>query len=166
MLRCNKAVSLNDQKEPTMRQTIAFAALSGLALASLAPPAAAADQVQVRPLIAAHAAANNVPVALADAVVRIESRYNPRARNRANLGLTQVSHATARSMGYSGAAAGLLEADTNLRYGIKYLGVAYRMAGGDVCGAVMRYQSGLRATRMNGANRTYCGKVRALMGRA
>ena len=123
-----------------------------------------AGEGMLRPLVAKHAAANNVPVALADAVVRIESRYNPRARNRANLGLTQISHRTARGIGYSGSAAGLFEADTNLRYGIKYLAMAYRMSGGDVCGTIMRYQSGLGARRMNGANRTYCGKVRALMG--
>jgi soluble lytic murein transglycosylase-like protein len=125
---------------------------------------ARAEEASVRPMIARHAAANNVPVALADAVVRVESRYNPRARNRANLGLTQISHRTARGIGYSGSAAGLFHADTNLRYGIKYLGMAYRMARGDICGTIMRYQSGLGATRMNGANRAYCGKVRALMG--
>ena len=140
------------------RIIIAAACLAGLSSAAIA------NEGAVRPLIAKHAAANNIPVALADAVVRIESRYNPRARNRANLGLTQISHRTARGIGYSGSAAGLFEADTNLRFGIKYLAMAYRMAGGDVCGTVMRYQSGLGARRMNGANRAYCGKVRALMG--
>lgn len=140
------------------RIVIVAACLAGLS------GAASASEGAVRPLIAKHAAANNIPVALADAVVRIESRYNPRARNRANLGLTQISHRTARGIGYAGSAAGLFEADTNLRYGIKYLAMAYRMAGGDVCGTVMRYQSGLGARRMNGANRAYCGKVRALMG--
>ncbi|MCA0423579.1 MAG: lytic transglycosylase domain-containing protein [Proteobacteria bacterium] len=119
---------------------------------------------QIRPLIARHAQANNVPVALADAIVRIESRYNPGARNRANLGLTQISHQTARGIGYTGTAAGLMHPDTNLRYGIKYLGMAHRMSRGDICGTVMRYQSGLGATRMNAANRIYCGKVRAIMG--
>lgn len=137
--------------------------LAIMASCLVAGPASAAPE-SVRPLIAKHASANNVPVALADAVVRIESRYNPRARNRANLGLTQISHQTARGIGYSGSAAGLLDADTNLKYGMKYLGMAYRMAGGDVCGAIMRYQSGLRATHMSGANRVYCGKVRAILG--
>lgn len=145
-------------------KAIVISAASLIGLASVAAGTARAEEGAVRPLIARHAAANNVPVALADAVVRVESRYNPRARNRANLGLTQISHRTARGIGYSGSAAGLLEADTNLRFGIKYLAMAYRMAGGDVCGTIMRYQSGLGARRMNGANRAYCGKVRALMG--
>lgn len=144
-----------------MNSKLIVAALAGLAITTAS---ATASQDSIRPLIARHAAANNVPVALADAVVRIESRYNAHARNRANLGLTQISHQTARGLGYSGSAAGLMDADTNLKYGIKYLGMAYRMAGGDVCGTIMRYQGGLRATRMNGANRAYCGKVKALLG--
>lgn len=145
-----------------MRRNGLFAAVC-LGLAGVTGAASASEHA-VRPLIAKHAAANKVPAALADAIVRVESRYNPRARNRANLGLTQISHQTARGIGYSGSAAGLFDADTNLRFGIKYLAMAYRMSGGDVCGTVMRYQSGLGATRMNGANRAYCGKVRALMG--
>lgn len=131
---------------------------------SLAPGGAVASPEAVRSMIERHAKANNVPFALADAVVRIESRYNPAARNRANLGLTQISHRTATGIGYRGSAAGLFNAETNLAFGIKYLGMAYRMAGGNVCGTIMRYQSGLGATRMSGANRVYCGKVQALMG--
>ena len=155
--------SENDRQDDILRKTLILAALSGIAVTAAAAPAFSSPE-SLRPLIARHAAANNVPAALADAIVRIESRYNPGARNRANLGLTQISYATARSLGYSGSASGLMDADTNLKYGMKYLGQAYRLAGGDACGTVMRYQSGLRATRMNGANRVYCGKVRALLG--
>jgi soluble lytic murein transglycosylase-like protein len=120
----------------------------------------------VRPLIARHAAAHGIPVSLAEAVVRIESRYNPNARNGPHMGLTQINHRTARSLGYTGAPAGLLEADTNLRYGMKYLGEAYRLAGGDTCGTILRYQAGLRAERMTRAAQTYCGKVKILQASA
>jgi soluble lytic murein transglycosylase-like protein len=105
-----------------------------------------------------------VPFSLADAVVRIESRYNPRAANAGNFGLMQIRHQTARGVGYSGGAAGLLDAETNARYAMKYLGQAYKLAGGDTCRTVMKYQSGHMATRMSGANRTYCGKVRTITG--
>jgi len=142
-----------------MRSMIFVAACVG----SVAVSSAQASET-LRPMIARHAAANHVPAALADAIVRIESRYQPRARNGANLGLTQISHRTARGIGYGGSAAGLFDADTNLRYGIKYLAMAYRKAGGDTCRTVMYYQSGLYARSMNGANRTYCGKVRAILG--
>ena len=128
------------------------------------PLAAPAGSEGLRALVARHAAANGVPFALADAVVRIESRYNPRAANAGNYGLMQIRHRTARGVGYSGSAAGLLDADTNARYAMKYLGQAYRLAGGDTCRTVMKYQSGHMATRMNGANRTYCGKVRTITG--
>jgi soluble lytic murein transglycosylase-like protein len=109
--------------------------------------------------IARHAAAHGVPVALAQAVIKVESRFNPRASNAGNYGLMQIRHQTARGVGYTGSAAGLLDAETNLRYGMAYLAQAYRAAGGETCGTIMRYQSGLGATRMNGANRAYCSKV-------
>lgn len=128
------------------------------------PLAAPAGSEGLRALVARHAAANGVPFSLADAVVRIESRYNPRAANAGNYGLMQIRHQTARGVGYSGGAAGLLDADTNARYAMKYLGQAYRLAGGDTCRTVMKYQSGHMTTRMSGANRTYCGKVRTITG--
>ena len=114
----------------------------------------------LRAIVARHAAAEGVPFALADAVVRVESRYNPRASSKGNYGLMQIRHQTARGLGYGGSAAGLLDAETNARFGMKYLGQAYRMSGGDTCRTVMKYQSGHMATQMSGANRAYCSKVR------
>jgi len=146
----------------TLAHTLALSSLTLLACAA----GASASSDAMRAMIARHAADNNVPFALADAMVRVESRYNPAARNRANLGLTQITHRTARGLGYGGSAAGLFHADTNLKWGIRYLGIAYRMAGGNVCGTIMRYQNGLGSTRMTGANRAYCGKVQALMAGA
>jgi soluble lytic murein transglycosylase-like protein len=118
----------------------------------------------VRAVIARQAALHGVPVALADAVARLESRYNPRAANRGNFGLMQIRLQTARGEGYGGSAQGLLDLETNAHFGIKHLARAYRMANGDACGTIMRYQSGLRATRMSGANLAYCAKARAIMG--
>ena len=119
----------------------------------------------IKAIVARHAAANGVPFSLADAVVRVESRYNPRASHAGNYGLMQIRHQTARGMGYSGSAGGLLDAETNARYGMKYLAMAYKMAGGDTCRTIMKYQSGHMATRMSGANRTYCAKVRTITAR-
>jgi soluble lytic murein transglycosylase-like protein len=124
--------------------------------------AAPAGSDAVRAIIARHAAAEGVPFALADAVVRVESRYNPRAAHAGNFGLMQIRHQTARGMGYSGSAGGLLDAETNARFGMKYLAQAYRLAGGDTCRTIMKYQSGHMTTRMSGANRTYCAKVRTI----
>ena len=117
----------------------------------------------VSELLARHALANGVPLKLAQAVVTIESRGNARASHAGALGLMQIKYGTARAAGFSGPAVGLFAADTNLRFGMKILGDAYRAAGGDTCGALMRYQSGHYATHMNNANRAYCAKARSLM---
>ena len=93
-------------------------------------------------MIARHAAANGLPADLVHRVVIRESRYNPRARNGGNLGLMQIKHATARGVGYSGSAAGLLDPETNLTYAVRYLAGAYRAAGGNASRAVSYYASG------------------------
>ena len=140
----------------------AVAAPSAEAKRSASP--AETPQTGVRALIAHHAASNGVPFHLADAMVKIESRYNPRASNGVNFGLGQLNLRTAHSLGYKGGAAGLFDANTNLTYAIKYLAQAYRLARGDTCGTVTRYQNGFGATRMSGANRAYCAKVKAHAG--
>ena len=93
-------------------------------------------------MIARHAAANGLPAELVHRVVIRESRYNASARNGGNLGLMQIKHATARSMGYAGSASGLLNAETNLTYAVRYLAGAYRAAGGNASRAVAYYASG------------------------
>lgn len=120
----------------------------------------------VRPLIARLASEHGLPVGLADAVVRIESRYNAGARNGPNMGLTQINYRSAQSLGYRGDVVGLLDPETNLRYGLKYLAQAYKLAKGDTCGAILRYQAGHRAQTMTGAARAYCTRVKTFMAAA
>jgi hypothetical protein len=109
--------------------------LTSLTLAGLMQPAAAMDlkaRLDLEPLIVQHAKANNVPPSLVHRIIIRESRYNARAVGRGGaLGLMQIKHATARALGYSGPADGLLDPDTNLTYGVRYLAGAYRVAGGD-----------------------------------
>jgi soluble lytic murein transglycosylase-like protein len=120
----------------------------------------------LKPLITRYASENGLPYELADAVVRLESRYNAGARNGPNMGLTQINFRTAQSLGYQGLAAGLLDAETNLRYGLKYLAKAYKLAGGDTCGTILRYQFGHRTQTMTGASRAYCAKVQVITAAA
>ena len=114
-------------------------------------------------LIAHHASDNGVPVALGDAVVQIESRYNAHIVHAGNFGLMQIRAQTARGVGFSGAPSGLLDPETNLRYGMKYLALAWHKAGGDTCRALMLYQSGIGAHAPNSANRAYCSKAQRIM---
>src|SRR5208282_1562511 len=122
-----------------------------------------AEVGEIRELIAKHAAANGVPFKLADAVVRIESTYKPNVSNGGALGLMQIKPGTARGLGFVGEEDELYRAETNVQFGMKYLAQVYREAGGDVCGTVMRYQSGAYTRHMNAANRAYCSKARAIM---
>ncbi len=93
-------------------------------------------------LIASQAAANGVPEDLVRRVIRRESGGNPRVVSAGNYGLMQIKLATARSMGYTGDAAGLLDPNTNMTYAVKYLAGAYRAAGGNSDRAVHYYASG------------------------
>src|SRR5262249_12505541 len=116
-----------------------------LAAVALALPAAAegSSRSQLDSLIAKHASANNVPEAVVRRVVLKESRYNARAVGRGGaMGLMQIKYSTARGMGYRGTPAGLLDPDTNLTYGVRYLAGAYRAAGGNGDRAWSYYRSG------------------------
>lgn len=146
--------------EETVSLPVALPALSRSQRADAAKASA------LKPLIVRYASENGLPYELADAVVRLESRYNAGARNGPNVGLTQINVLTAQSLGYKGDAAGLFDAETNLRFGLKYLAAAYRLAGGDTCGTILRYQAGLRATKMTAASRAYCAKVKVLTASA
>ena len=120
--------------------TFSFGALSQFAIPSQG--ANAAEGSAYDGLVARHAAANGVPESLVRRVIMRESRYNPRAVSKGNYGMMQIRLGTARAMGYTGGAAGLLDADTNMTYAVRYLAGAYRAAGGNQDRAVMNYARG------------------------
>lgn len=103
---------------------------------------AASERGSLDGLISHYSKEYNVPEALVRRVIVRESGYNPGARNGPYYGLMQISNATARGMGFSGEPAGLLDAETNLRYAVRYLAGAYMTAGGNHDRAVQLYASG------------------------
>jgi soluble lytic murein transglycosylase-like protein len=103
---------------------------------------AAPGQGAYADMVARHAAANGVPASLVHRVIMRESRYNPRAVSKGNYGMMQIKLGTARAMGYTGSAAGLLDPETNMTYAVKYLAGAYKVAGGSESGAVANYARG------------------------
>jgi soluble lytic murein transglycosylase-like protein len=115
-----------------------------VAMAVLVWPASLmAGHADVDRLIAIHAQANNVPEVLVHRVIVRESRYQSALVGRGGtMGLMQIKLATARSLGYGGDAQGLLNPDTNLAYGVKYLAGAYRAAGGDHARTMHYYAAG------------------------
>ena len=116
--------------------------LAALAVLSVIPCASAAEGDLYRDMVARHAAAEGVPVELVHRVIMRESRYNPRAVSKGNYGMMQIRLQTARSLGYTGTARGLLDPETNLTYAVKYLAGAYRVAGGNQNRAVAYYAGG------------------------
>jgi len=105
--------------------------------------ASAPQHAEYDALVAAHARANLVPEALVHRVIVRESRYQPALVGRGGaIGLMQIKLATARSLGYTGDAAGLRDPNTNLTYAVRYLAGAYRAANGDHNRAIAYYASG------------------------
>ena len=102
---------------------------------------------QFEGMVEQQASANGVPASLVHRVIMRESGYNPRAVSSGNYGMMQIRLGTARAMGYNGSAAGLLDAETNMTYAVRYLAGAYRAAGGNESRAVALYARGYSASR-------------------
>jgi soluble lytic murein transglycosylase-like protein len=125
-----------------MKRLLTLASLA-LAMGLFWPDAALAQRSEYQELVARHAQANGVPVALVHRVIMRESRYNATLVGRGGtIGLMQIKLATARGLGYTGSAEGLRDPDTNLAYAVKYLAGAYRAANGDHDRAVRYYAGG------------------------
>ena len=97
---------------------------------------------QLRRLIVAAAKENDVPVELVQRVILRESTHRPDARNGPYYGLMQILPATARTMGFRGQPADLLDAETNLRYAVRYLRGAWLLSDGSHDRAVTWYARG------------------------
>ncbi len=102
----------------------------------------AGNTPEMQAMIRRTAASLQIPPELLDRVVRVESGYNPAARNGSYYGLMQIAPETARTMGYRGPAEGLLDAETNLRYAGAYLRGAYIVANGNQSKAYDWYKRG------------------------
>ncbi|MBT1156429.1 lytic transglycosylase domain-containing protein [Aminobacter anthyllidis] len=124
---------------------------------------ALASRGKIDELISKYAALYEVPERLVRRVVNRESTFNPLAYNRGHWGLMQIKHATARGMGYDGPARGLFDAETNLKYAVKYLRGAWMVADGNEDQADKLYQSGYyyHAKRKGLLDETGLGRDRA-----
>lgn len=118
-------------------------------------------------LIRKAAKRHGVPLSIAQAVVQVESNFNPRAHGSAGeVGLMQIKPATARGMGYRGSTRALYDPATNLEWGMRYLAGAHKRAGGDLCGTILRYNAGHYAKRMNPVSARYCRRVKSIISRS
>ncbi|MDC0136215.1 lytic transglycosylase domain-containing protein [Sulfitobacter sp.] len=83
-----------------------------------------------------------VPRTLVHRLAIRESTHNPAARNGPYYGLLQILPQTARTMGFRGTPSDLLNADTNLKYAVKYLRGAWLLSDGSHDTAVKWYSRG------------------------
>ena len=97
---------------------------------------------EMRAKIVKWAAIHQIPESLLHRQIQRESGYNAGARNGPYYGLLQIMPQTARTMGYKGAPAGLLDADTNLHYAGRYLRGAWLVSGGKEDKAMMWFAKG------------------------
>ncbi|HGG06101.1 MAG TPA: lytic transglycosylase domain-containing protein, partial [Aliiroseovarius sp.] len=124
--------------------------VGGVASQTLGPTPAATynaplypnETPELRALIVKYATLYDVPVELVQKQIIRESTHRPWVRNGPYYGLMQILPATARSMGFKGQPADLLDAETNLKYAVKYLRGAWIVSGGDIDAAVMWYARG------------------------
>lgn len=102
-----------------------------------------------------------LPAEVADAVMAVESGYDPsQIGSSGEIGLMQVMPSTAQMLGFVGSASELAVPETNIRYGVKYLAGAWRLSGGDLCTATMKYRAGHGETRFSQRSVAYCLAVR------
>lgn len=113
-------------------------------------------------IIAREAASAGVPRELVQAVMAVESRFDPTAIGAdGEIGLMQIMPGTARMLGFSGSLAELADAEINIAYGTAYLAGAWRLANRDICTTAMKYRAGHGESRFSVLSVEYCIRVRA-----
>ncbi len=106
------------------------------------PPLYPNETPELRRLINKYADLYEVPRSLVHRLAIRESAHRPGARNGPYYGLLQILPQTARGMGFRGKPNDLLDGETNLKYGVKYLRGAYIVAEGNPDAAIMWYARG------------------------
>lgn len=81
-----------------------------------------------------YAQTHGLPSAIVHAVIAVESGWRRESKNDTSIGLMQITPSTARSLGYRGTTEGLYDPETNIKFGVHYLALAFERAGGDLCG--------------------------------
>lgn len=136
--------------------------IEGAVNSAVPAPRAPDARPPYRVLIERAVAGTGLAPEVAEAVMGVESGYNPDAIGGVGeIGLMQILPSTARMLGFTGTPAELAVPETNIRYGVTYLAQAWRLAGGDLCTAVMKYRAGHGETRFSHLSVDYCLAVRA-----
>lgn len=135
--------------------------LAGAALARPPLEETSSGKVLYQRIGKAEAQRNRIPFAIVDAVMRVESGYDPGALGGVGeVGLMQILPSTADMLGFKGSREALAKPETNIAYGTQYLAEAWRLSGQDICTTVMKYRAGHGETRFSVKSVDYCKRVR------
>jgi hypothetical protein len=115
----------------------------------------------VRALVEKEVQNTGLPADIADAVVHVESNYDPATIGGVGeIGLMQIRPETAAMLGFRGNNDELAKPEINIHYGVIYLSKAWRLANGDLCRALMKYRAGHGEETMTPRSVTYCQRAR------
>jgi soluble lytic murein transglycosylase-like protein len=103
-----------------------------------------AANANVKDMVKREARAQGVPEHLALSIAKAESNFRCGAVGKAGeRGVMQIKPRTARGVGYKGSPQGLNNCAVGIRYGMKYLKLAYKKARGNHHLAATYYNRGL-----------------------
>ncbi len=126
-----------------------------------APTAAPSFSQKLHEILTKEALAAGVPARLVEAVIKIESGFDPNARGTVGeIGLMQVRPGTAALLGFRGTTGELAQPDINVHFGTTYLGEAWRLTDGNLCRTLMKYRAGLGEEVYTQRSIDYCNKAR------
>ena len=118
-------------------------------------------ELSIRALVIKKAIEHRIDAIFANAIVKVESNYNPRMRGKAGeYGLGQIKCQTARSVGFKQDCDLLYDPETNLEYSYRYLKKAIERTNGNNCFAASLYNTGFG---IRPHKSEYCNKVLAAM---
>ncbi|WP_417719275.1 transglycosylase SLT domain-containing protein [Salipiger sp.] len=106
------------------------------------PPLYPNETPELRHLINKWSDHYEIPRKLVHRLAIRESTHNPAARNGPYYGLFQILPQTARTMGFQGQPSDLYDAETNLKYALKYLRGAWLVSDGSQDAAIGWYARG------------------------
>jgi len=115
----------------------------------------------VRAMVEQEVRKTGLPPDLADAVVHVESNYDPSVIGGVGeIGLMQIRPGTAAMLGFRGSTEELAKPEINIHYGVAYLSKAWRLANGDLCRTLMKYRAGHGEEVMTPRSVNYCNRAR------
>ena len=115
----------------------------------------------VRAMVEQEVRKTGLPADIADAVVQVESNYNPYTIGGVGeIGLMQIRPQTAAMLGFRGSVEELAKPEVNIHYGVTYLSKAWRLANGDLCRTLMKYRAGHGEEFMTARSVRYCNRAR------